>query len=78
MELIVNLCPREEEYADYKVVDWLSGKDVTKQVYRIELLPGKEMKAYLYRLNSTGNKYITPGGEIARLGSFPVVKLYGA
>ena len=74
MKLIVNLNPKD---GDYKVIDALTGSDVTSQVYKIELLPFNKAKAYLYRHDKDGHKYKTTNGRIARLGSFPVVKIYG-
>lgn len=72
MELVVQL----QEDGSSKIVDWITGQDITDLVYKIVIEP-TEAKAYLYRVDKAGHFYIQ-GDSIARYHqSFPVVKIYG-
>ncbi|NIO37414.1 hypothetical protein GTO27_06890 [Candidatus Bathyarchaeota archaeon] len=74
MELIVQL--DETKAGHHKVVDWITGQDISHLVYKITLTPG-EAKAHLFRVDEDGHFY-KQNETVARYHrTFPIVKIYG-
>ena len=73
MELIMKM----ESGQDPQLYDWETDEDVTDKVYKVEIYPKQKARAFLYRKDEAGNKYVDTLNRVVVAPAQPIVKIYG-